>query len=292
MNLLRKIATLSIVSFLHVSCISHYLMSTDVVYTYSNGHVTDRNKQVVFNYANGSVTKYIPANADKPIQINKDLEILRLTNNCFLYTAWADMGRWGRIGSNGLVVVNKGKAFLIDSPTLESQTVELAWWFDKNLDVKFESFVPGHWHDDCVGGMAWLNRNGVKTYAYDKTNHLLASKGMAQAKESFQDSTTLFVGNTAIQLYFLGGGHATDNIVAWIPSEKILFGGCMVKDTGATNIGNTSDAAPLNEWLQTIERVEQKFPDATLIIPGHGKAGDKELLTHTKKIIEKELEGG
>lgn len=258
--------------------------SADTVYTYSNGFVNDRNNHVVFNYQNGFVTNYIKQN--EPIEINNDLQIIKLTNTCYLYTGWADMGKWGRIGSNGLVVVAKGKAFLIDSPTIESQTVELAWWFDKNLDVKFESFVPGHWHDDCVGGMAWLNRNKVKTYACNKTNNILASKGGEQAVESFSDSLTLAVGNINIELYFLGGGHTTDNIVVWIPSEKLLFGGCMIKDIEATNIGNTSDAAPLNEWLQTIERIEQKFPDVKCIIPGHGKIGGKELLKHTKQIIE------
>ena len=88
------------------------------------------------------------------------------------------MGHWGRVGSNGLVVISKAKALLIDSPTLESQTVELAWWFDKNLNVTFESFIPGHWHDDCVGGLAWLNRNGAKTYANRLTNEILAPKGL------------------------------------------------------------------------------------------------------------------
>lgn len=224
---------------------------------------------------------------NEPIEVNKDLRIVRLTDKCYLYVAWADMGKWGRIGSNGLVVVDNGKAFLIDSPTVESQTVELAWWFDKNLDVKFESFAPGHWHDDCVGGLAWLNRQGVKTYAHDKTNAILASKGMEQAKESFTDHLTLSVGKTNIELYFLGGGHAVDNIVFWIPSEQVLFGGCMLKDCDATSIGNTSDAAPLDEWMRTVEKVEEQFTEACIVIPGHGKIGGKDIFKCTKEIIRK-----
>ena len=222
---------------------------------------------------------------DKSVKINDDLEVFPLTSNSFLYTAWANIEGWGRVGSNGLVVVSDGKALLIDTPALESQTVELAEWFEKNLGVKFESFVPGHWHGDCVGGLPWLNRNGVKTYANRETNQILASKGLEQAKISFSDSLRLTIGNIEVDLYFLGGGHATDNIVAWIPSQKILFGGCMIKDMNATNIGNTSDAAPLCEWMQTIERVEQKFPNVEIVIPGHGNRGGKELFEQTKKII-------
>lgn len=244
----------------------------------------------VHKHANGLVTKHSDIPNLKHIQINSDLEILKLTPDCFLYTAWADMGRWGRIGSNGIVVIKNGKALLIDTPVHESQTIELAWWLDKNLDVKLESFVPGHWHDDCVGGMAWLNRNNVKTYANIQTNQILESKGMEQAKESFSDSLALTVGNINVELYYLGPGHSTDNIIAWIPTEKILFGGCMIKDINTTTIGNTADAAPLTEWLQTIKRIEDKFPSAKIIVPGHGEYGGKELFEHTKKIILKELQ--
>lgn len=287
--MIKKTLLLCLVTIMYTGCASVKNLHTDSVYHYANGFVTDKDNKVVYHYANGFVTKQLNISKDKPIKINEDLEIFRLAPNCFLYTAWADMGQWGRVGSNGLVIVRDGKAFLIDSPSNESQMVELAWWFDKNIDVKFVSFAPGHWHDDCVGGMAWLNRNGVKTYANRLTNQLLASKGLEQAKESFSDSLKLSVGNTDIELYYLGGGHSTDNIVAWIPSQKILFGGCMIKDMNAESIGNISDAAPLDEWLQTIKRIDEKFDDVKYIIPGHGKYGGKELLKHTKEIIEKEL---
>lgn len=239
----------------------------------------------VYKHANGFATKHSNIPNLKHIQINSDLEILKLTPDCFLYTAWADMGRWGRIGSNGIVVIKNGKALLIDTPVHESQTIELAWWLDKHLDTELESFVPGHWHDDCVGGMAWLNRNNVKTYANIQTNQILKSKGLEQAKESFSDSLVLTVGSINVELYYLGPGHSTDNIIAWIPTEKILFGGCMIKDINTTTIGNTADAAPLAEWLQTIKRIEDKFPSAEIIVPGHGEYGGKELFEHTKKII-------
>lgn len=265
------------------------LSSGTTLYSYENGVVADGDDKIAAHYANGFVTKYADISRQKHIRINSDLELFRLTPDCFLYTAWADMGRWGRIGSNGLVVVKNGKALLIDTPVHESQTVELAWWLDKNLDAKLESFVPGHWHDDCIGGMAWLNRNHVKTYAHIQTNQILTAKGMEQAKESFSDSLTLKVEDIHVELYYMGGGHSTDNIVAWIPAEKILFGGCMIKDRRATSIGNTADAAPLHEWLETIKRIEDKFPDAKIIIPGHGEYGGRELFNHTKKIIQDEL---
>ncbi|GHT54487.1 hypothetical protein FACS189451_09580 [Bacteroidia bacterium] len=99
----------------------------------------------------------------------------------------------------------------------------------------------------------------------------------------FTDSLHLSLHSEDVYCYYLGGGHSTDNIVVWIPSEKILFGGCLLKDIHSKGLGNISDAK-LEEWPETIGNVIAKFPDATIVIPGHGQIGGKELLQHTKKL--------
>lgn len=219
------------------------------------------------------------------VKISDDLSIAQLTDRVYLYTSWADMGEWGRVGSNGMVVVDGAEAFMCDTPVDEAQTRDLVDHIASALGAKLIYFIPGHWHSDCVGGMGYLNKQGVNTYANALTNSILKSKNRPTAKHSFADSLTLKLGKTEIKAYFLGGGHATDNIVVWLPNEKILFGGCMVKDTSSTGKGNTADAAPLWEWIATIEQIERKFPDATTIIPGHGNYGGTELLTHTKTLL-------
>lgn len=219
------------------------------------------------------------------VKLNDDLSITKLTHRTYIYTSWADMGEWGRVGSNGMVVIDGTEAFMCDTPVDEAQTRNLVNYIASELGAKLISFIPGHWHGDCVGGMDYLNKQGCQTYANTLTNNILKSKHRPTAKHSFTDSLTLKIGETEIRAYFLGGGHATDNVVVWLPSEKILFGGCLVKDISSTGKGNTADASPIAEWIATIERVEQKFPTATTIIPGHGNYGGSELLTHTKKLL-------
>jgi hypothetical protein len=58
----------------------------------------------------------------------------------------------------------------------------------------------------------------------------------------------------------------------------------MVKDIHAKGLGNPADAV-VKEWSQTIQKVVEKFPDAKIVIPGHGQIGGKELLTHTQKLL-------
>ena len=214
-----------------------------------------------------------------------DLEYKALAPNVYRYTAWSEIEGWGRIGSNGLIVVDGNEAFLVDTPTDEAQTERLAAWVADSLGARIVGFVPGHWHSDCVGGMEWLGAHGTKTYAYRGTDQLLAERGRARPQYTFGPTKRFKVGRTAIECRFLGPGHATDNVVVWLPAEQILFGGCMVKELAATGAGNTEDAAPLEEWRRTVERVQKRYPDARIVVPGHGTEGGAELLEHTKQIL-------
>lgn len=59
------------------------------------------------------------------VQVNENLSITQLSDRIYTYTAWAEMGSWGRVGSNGVVVIGATDAILLDTPVSESQTVEL-----------------------------------------------------------------------------------------------------------------------------------------------------------------------
>ena len=69
-----------------------------------------------------------------------------------------------------------------------------------------------------------------------------------------------------------------------IPSQKVLFGGCLVKELEASK-GNLADADTL-AWSNTIQNLKVKFPEAQIIVPGHGKFGDRSLLDYTEKLFE------
>ncbi|MDR1633114.1 MAG: MBL fold metallo-hydrolase, partial [Dysgonamonadaceae bacterium] len=141
-----------------------------------------------------------------------------------------------------------------------------------------------HWHEDCLGGLQYLHSTGIKSYANQLTIELAKEHGKPVPQHGFIDSLQLNLNGLEAICYYLGGGHSADNIAVWIPSEKILFGGCMVKDIHSKGLGNLSDAK-MEEWLPTIQKVIAKFPDAEIIIPGHGQVGGKELLEHTKILL-------
>jgi len=224
----------------------------------------------------------------KKIKVSDDIELIKISDNAYIHVSYIEMQPFGRSSANGLLLIDKKKAFLLDTPWDDTQTKILVNFISDSLHAKVSGFVPNHWHNDCIGGLKYLNKQGIKSYANQRTINIAQEKGLPVPKKGFKDSLTLKLNNIEIQCYYFGKGHSTDNIVVWIPSEKILFPGCMVKDMQSNGLGNLSDAN-VNDWPKTILLVIDKFPLAEIVIPGHGQIGGKELLTHTMKLLKEHL---
>ena len=220
----------------------------------------------------------------KTISITDDIELIQITDHAFIHTSYSEIPGVGRVSANGLVFENEGKAFLFDTPVTDPATRDLVTWIQDSLGFEFVGFVPNHWHDDCTGGLTYLHGQGIESYANQMTIDILKTKGLPLPKQGFTDSLELSLGNKVIKCYYLGAGHSVDNISVWIPSEKILYGGCMVKNLSAPSPGDTTDAI-VSEWPVTIDKMINKFSMAEIVIPGHGRGGDFELLTHTKALF-------
>jgi metallo-beta-lactamase class B len=218
-------------------------------------------------------------------RISNDMELIKLSEKAYVHVSVSEMKGFGKVSSNGLVLVNDGEAFLFDTPVTNAQTETLVTWLADSLKASVSTFIPNHWHEDCLGGLQYLHSTGIKSYANQLTIELAIKHNEPVPQHGFVDSLRLDLNGLETICYFLGGGHSADNIVVWIPSEKTLFGGCMVKDIYAKGLGNLSDAK-VEEWPETIQKVIEKFPDTKIVIPGHGKIGGKELLEHTKALLQ------
>ncbi len=213
-----------------------------------------------------------------------DLECYRLSDQVFWYVSYAEMKGFGRVASNGLVYTDGGQAFLFDTPVNDTLTKDLLEWIKDSLHAEVIGFVPNHWHEDCMGGLAYLQQKGIPSWANHRTVEIAREKGLPIPDRAFDDSLTLWLNEQPIICYFPGPAHSMDNIVVWLPNEKILFAGCLCKEMASAGLGNTADRS-LPEWAATIEKVQTTFPNALIVVPGHGKPGGPELLQHTKDLI-------
>jgi len=208
------------------------------------------------------------------IKVSQDIDIIKISANSYVHISYAQIPGFGRIGSNGFIFTDNREALLFDTPMNDSQTMQLVDWIKDSLKVRIVGFVPNHWHADCMGGLNYLNSIGIPSYANEKTIAIAKTKNLPIPQHGFVDSLVLHLGNQKVISKYYGPAHTTDNIVTWIPSERILFGGCMVKELKSETLGNIADA-DLTEWPKTIARVIADYTSANIVIPGMGQLAVK-----------------
>lgn len=218
------------------------------------------------------------------IQVSDDIGLIRLSDNTYIHVSVSEIPGYGKVSSNGLIFINEGNAFLFDTPVNDSLTRVLVTWLSIEMGVKIVGFVPNHWHGDCIGGLGYLQSQGIKSYANQITIDLARTNHLPVPDSGFRDSLNLSLGDRQISCYYFGAAHSKDNIVVWIPSEQILFAGCMVKSMESDNPGNVAEA-DLEAYPQTLDKISARFPMAKYVIPGHGQFGGMELIRHTKELL-------
>jgi len=224
---------------------------------------------------------FIPSMVFAKNEGTKDLKIKKLSDNVYQHISYKKVEPWGLIGASGLVVINGTKAHLIDTPWTTQGTEQLIEWIEaKGLTIK--SAIVTHFHEDASGDIPLLNDLNIETYATSLTNKLLKLNQKEVSSDEISSNSFEFIDGVA-SVFYPGAGHTEDNIVVWLPNEKILFGGCFVKSLKNKNLGYTGDAN-ISEWPNSMQKVINRYPDAKLVVPGHGKIGDISLLMHTKAL--------
>ena len=219
------------------------------------------------------------------IKITKDVELVKISATTFNHISYHDLPNFQHVPANGLIYIDQGKAFIIDTPWTDEETATLLNWLKDSLNVTVAGAIVTHWHIDCMGGLREIQKAGINSYASNLTREIARSKNLPVPDVGFQDSLKLYLNDKEIVCRYLGAGHTIDNIVVWLPAEKTLFGGCMVKTLGANSLGNTEDA-DLSEWPKTLKQVLAEFSNSEIVIPGHGNFGNLDLIHHTIKLCE------
>lgn len=215
-------------------------------------------------------------------RVNKNVEITRLTDKAYLIQSSYSCN--GHLDCNHLLIIDSKDIVLVNTPASDSLTVIMLDCIEKKFNRKVTKVIVSHFHDDSSGGLQTTGRRGIISYGLNKTRDLLKSQNK-NIDIIFNDSLKIQLQTTELCLYYFGAGHSVDNIVTWLPDEKILFGGCLMKSLDATDKGNIKDA-DLPAWPVTVQKVKDRFRDAKIVIPGHSSIGDYSVFDHTIKIAK------
>lgn len=219
----------------------------------------------------------------KTIYDTDQLRIHSITDQIFVHETYLQTESFGKVACNGMIYMSKGEAVIFDTPADTVATRELIDVVAERLGASVKVVVPTHFHGDCLGGLGLVHELGIASLANQLTIKLAEKAGESVPLIGFDQELTLPVGHEEVQLKFFGEGHTRDNIIAYIPSANIMFGGCLIKKVGASR-GYTGDAN-LTEWSNTVEKIKSEFPNLQVVVPGHGAWGGQELLDYTIKLF-------
>jgi metallo-beta-lactamase class B VIM len=221
----------------------------------------------------------------KSWQVTSELEIRELQPGIWEHTSWYTFPNGIRYPSNGLIVAEDDSVLLIDTAWGVTPTEDLLDWIETELGLPVSAVIATHSHDDRMGGAPILAERGIPLFAHPLSVPLAISKGWPEPRSigSLEPGDAVEFG--AVEVFYPGAAHTVDNIMVWLPERRLLVGGCAVKSADATTMGNVTDA-DLDEWPRSMRRTAEHYPDARLILPGHGDIGGPELLTHTTQLLE------
>lgn len=223
---------------------------------------------------------------ENSIYSSDHLKIERTSQNTFRHISFLTTEDYGKVACNGMIVVDDNEALVFDTPVNDKDSRELIDWVKNELNCEVVGVIVTHFHNDCLGGLSEFHERQIASYASDRTIELAQLEGDDIPQNGFDNYLEIKVGTKKVHNEYFGEGHTLDNIVSYFPSEKVLFGGCLIKEVNASK-GYLGDAN-VNDWSETVQSVKRKYDQAEIIIPGHGEPGGVELLDYTIELFKNE----
>ncbi|MCK5146797.1 MBL fold metallo-hydrolase [bacterium] len=219
--------------------------------------------------------------------------------------------------SNSLLVKLGDVDFvLVDTPQDPSGSRDLLKWMKKTFRNFRLTVINTHFHTDNLGGNEVMIAAGHSVMGSDMIAPLLKERGERMRKnilailknwkhdeidrfiDSYKSMTfvpptlafqvnnivSIYIANENFEIFYPGPGHSPDNVTVYFRKKRLLFGGCLIKSLESNNLGNLVDANT-EQWSESIDNVQHRYPIAKIIIPGHGKPDNQLLFEHTKSLL-------
>ena len=188
------------------------------------------------------------------------------------------------ISNAGFVITPKGVVVVdaLGSPVLAKKLIQE---IKKITPQKVVAVIVTHYHADHVYGLQEFKKIGAKIYAQNQGNSYLSSETAKQrliasridfapwvnantkltgADVWIDQSYLLSIGGIQFKISRVGPAHAPEDLIVYIPSERVLFVGDLVFRGRIPFVGNADSKG----WLYALDEIEKLNPN--IVIPGHG----------------------
>jgi glyoxylase-like metal-dependent hydrolase (beta-lactamase superfamily II) len=187
--------------------------------------------------------------------------------------------------SNAGFVVTPGGVVVVDALGSPILARKLIAEIKKITDQKVVAVIVSHYHADHVYGLQEFKKIGARIYAQSEGRNYLSSETAKQrliasrvdfapwvndgtrlvpADVWIANKTALTIGGVNFFITRVGPAHAPEDLMVYVPSERVLFAGDLVFRGRIPFVGNADSKG----WLLALDEIEKLNP--TVVIPGHG----------------------
>jgi glyoxylase-like metal-dependent hydrolase (beta-lactamase superfamily II) len=227
--------------------------------------------------------------------------LTKITDSVYSYVDVKEAAPKKSFGANAGIVMGQDFLVAVDSLMSAREANRFLKDIKKVSQKPIKFLINTHFHLDHSLGNSEFARLGaiVISQESDKENMQKAGEGMLQyAKQSglsdqdlqgtrisyptltFDNRIRLDLGNTQVEILYLGPSHTTGSVLVYLPQEKVLFTGDILFTDFHPFLGN----ANIDGWVKVLDHILAM--DVDKIIPGHGPISSKKDIADLKNYLQ------
>lgn len=222
-------------------------------------------------------------NAVDSIQI----KLIQVAPHTYFVQGFPEMGSKSNQNfiSNAGFVITPGGVVAVDALGSPILAKKLIGEIQKLTQQKIVAVIVSHYHADHVYGLQEFKKIGAKIYAQGEGRNYLSSETAKQrliasridfapwvnegtqlisADVWIDQKSKLSIGGVDFFISRVGPAHAPEDLMVYVPTEKVLFAGDLVFRGRIPFVGNADSKG----WLAALDEIEKLNPN--IVIPGHG----------------------
>jgi glyoxylase-like metal-dependent hydrolase (beta-lactamase superfamily II) len=234
----------------------------------------------------------------------------QLAPGVYSYEALRGGDPGGQMTTVSLIVITTDGVLVADGQGNVAQTQEMVDWIKKTTNQPIKYVVVCSDHGDHTGGNSAFPQTAT-FIAHPTSKQTMEAAAANQGRggrggrgrgdrggaapatppppprlptETVADRRVMKMGNTDIEILFLGRAHTGGDLSVYLPREKVLF----MSEAYLHRIFPAMRSAYPSEWVAAIRKAEAM--NATWYIPGHGFVDDAATLKQELPVYRKALE--
>lgn len=200
--------------------------------------------------------------------------------------------------SNGGLIVGEESAIAIDALFVPSMTKRWLRAIRGATKKPVSHLINTHHHIDHVGGNPFFARSEILSHVNAREEmvrfgmpaerlkafipafaHEYDSMELRLPDTTYAGQMTLYQGDRAIELLYMGPAHTPGDTLIYLPKEKVLFAG----DVAFHYVTPGPFDCHVSGWIRVADQIEKM--DVDVIVAGHGPIGTKKELREMRDFL-------